>query len=247
MKLPILVLGLAIVSGQRFQQQSRQPVVSPAVLLASNARIQQQERLFQESQNANIDDQSQFNSGSNLNLQGDLEVQHISDNEFRQPTLRENIGIEKQSTQAQLTLFNGQIQERKSQQAIQNTQFINQNQLSRQSQDSQPIDGVFEPLNLPSGAYLLMGQIDTSFSCADRPYGYYADQGNDCRVFHVCNPYLFDDGRVETQQYSFMCNEHTVFDQKELTCVEQYAASPCEESYLHYSRNEEFGLPEEKN
>ncbi|XP_076035492.1 uncharacterized protein LOC143021711 [Oratosquilla oratoria] len=211
MRVAIFVLGLAIVSGQRFQKQIRQPVVSPAVLLASNARIQEKERLLQDGQNFNIEDQSNFNSDSNLNLRADIGVQSVSDSEFRQPTFREN------------------------------------SQLLHQSQDSQPIDGVFEPLNLPSGAYLLMGQIDTSFSCADRPYGYYADQGNDCRVFHVCNPYLFDDGRVETQQYSFMCNEHTVFDQKELTCVEQYAANPCEESYLHYSRNEEFGLPEEKN
>ncbi|XP_076035502.1 uncharacterized protein LOC143021715 [Oratosquilla oratoria] len=247
MRAAIFVLGLVIVSGQRFQQQSRQPVVSPAVLLASNAKIQHQERLFQESQNANIDVQSQLNYDDNLNLRADIGVQSVSDSEFRQPTLRENVDIENQPTQAQVTLFSGRIQEEKSQQATQNIQFINQNQPLHQSQDSQPIDGVFEPLNLPSGAYLLMGQIDTSFSCADRPYGYYADQGNDCRVFHVCNPYLFDDGRVETQQYSFMCNEHTVFDQKELTCVEKYAANPCGESYLHFSKNEEFGLPEEKN
>ncbi|XP_076035425.1 uncharacterized protein LOC143021685 [Oratosquilla oratoria] len=232
MRVAIFVLGLAIVSGQRFQLQSRQPVVSPSVLLASNARIKQQD--------ASIDVQSHLNSDGNLNLRADIGVQGISDGRFRQSTFRENVGIEKQPTQEQ-------FQEEKSQQANQNTQFIQQNQVLHQSQDSHPIDGVFEPLNLPSGAYLLMGQIDSSFSCADRPYGYYADQGNDCRVFHVCNPYLFDDGRVETQQYSFMCNEHTVFDQKELTCVEQYAANPCQESYLHYSRNEEFGLPQEKN
>ncbi|XP_076035598.1 uncharacterized protein LOC143021778 [Oratosquilla oratoria] len=123
-------------------------------------------------------------------------------------------------------------------------------QLSAQvrSSDSEfPVEGVFEPLNLPSGASLLMGQIDVSFSCGDRPYGFYADERNNCQVFHVCNPYLFDDGRVETHQYSFMCGEGRVFDQSELTCVDQFAAIPCAESSFFYSRNEDFGRPEEKN
>ncbi|XP_076035114.1 uncharacterized protein LOC143021466 [Oratosquilla oratoria] len=115
------------------------------------------------------------------------------------------------------------------------------------SQSEFPVDGVFEPLNLPSGASILMRQIDTSFQCADRPYGYYADEGNNCQVFHVCNPYLFDDGRIDTVQHSFMCNEGLRFDQKELTCVDQFAALPCPESSFFYSRNEEFGRPEEKN
>ncbi|XP_076035621.1 uncharacterized protein LOC143021783 [Oratosquilla oratoria] len=122
-------------------------------------------------------------------------------------------------------------------------------QLSAQvrSSDSEfPIEGVFEPLNLPSGASLLMGQIDVSFSCGDRPYGFYADEANNCQVFHVCNPYLFDDGRVETHQYSFMCGEGRVFDQSKLTCVDQFAAIPCSESSFFYSKNEEFGRPEEK-
>ncbi|XP_076034935.1 uncharacterized protein LOC143021395 [Oratosquilla oratoria] len=108
------------------------------------------------------------------------------------------------------------------------------------------INGQFEPLNLPAGASLLLGSIDTSFNCADRPYGYYADEGNDCRVFHVCNPYLFEDGRIETVQYSFMCGEGSVFDQSALTCVEQFAAIPCSESSFFYSRNEEFGRVQER-
>ncbi|XP_076034918.1 uncharacterized protein LOC143021369 [Oratosquilla oratoria] len=109
-----------------------------------------------------------------------------------------------------------------------------------------PVDGVFEPFNLPSGASLLMGQIDVSFSCGDRPYGFYADEANNCQIFHVCNPYLFDDGRIETHQYSFMCGEGRVFDQSKLTCVDQFAAIPCAESSFFHSRNEEFGRPEEK-
>ncbi|XP_076034932.1 uncharacterized protein LOC143021381 [Oratosquilla oratoria] len=108
------------------------------------------------------------------------------------------------------------------------------------------VNGEFEPLNLPSGASLLLGQIDTSFQCADRPYGYYADQGNACRVFHICNPYLFEDGRIETYQYSFLCGEGAIFDQRALTCAEQFAALPCQEAANFYFRNEKFGRTDEE-
>nr|XP_027233060.1 uncharacterized protein LOC113824523 [Penaeus vannamei] len=100
--------------------------------------------------------------------------------------------------------------------------FNNQN--SNDFHDS--VSGVFEPLNLPSGASALLGGITSAFSCLDRPYGYYADQDNSCRVFHVCNPTLFSNGAVETYQYSFMCGEGSVFDQKELTCVAESSAIP---------------------
>ena len=63
------------------------------------------------------------------------------------------------------------------------------------------IAGATEPLNLPSGASENLGNIDTSFSCIDRPYGYYADQRNDCKVFHVCYPALFLDGHSELYHY----------------------------------------------
>ncbi|XP_076035634.1 uncharacterized protein LOC143021789 [Oratosquilla oratoria] len=155
-------------------------------------------------------------------------------------------GNNNQNNQFQGSFSNSQLQS----EFQQSSQFQTANaQLAAQLRNTNsefPIDGVFEPLNLPSGASLLMRQIDTSFSCGDRPYGYYADEGNNCQVFHVCNPYLYSDGRIEAVQHSFMCNEGLRFDQKELTCVEQYAAIPCAESSFHYSRNEEFGLPEEK-
>ncbi|KAK7024221.1 hypothetical protein SK128_004555 [Halocaridina rubra] len=106
---------------------------------------------------------------------------------------------------------------------------------------------VFEPLNLPSGASLLLGSIDTGFSCVNRPYGYYADQDNSCRIFHVCNPALFSSGKIQTYQYSFMCGEGTIFDQNELTCKMAYDATPCQDAPNYYSRNEEFGRPEEKS
>ncbi|ROT62813.1 putative fibrous sheath CABYR-binding protein [Penaeus vannamei] len=91
---------------------------------------------------------------------------------------------------------------------------------------SDSVSGVFEPLNLPSGASALLGGITSAFSCLDRPYGYYADQDNSCRVFHVCNPTLFSNGAVETYQYSFMCGEGSVFDQKELPVWQSRPPSP---------------------
>ncbi|XP_064100668.1 probable serine/threonine-protein kinase DDB_G0278845 [Macrobrachium nipponense] len=121
------------------------------------------------------------------------------------------------------------------------------NAASSLSQFTDEVNGVFEPLNLPSGATLLLGRISSSFSCADRPYGYYADQENSCRVFHVCNPALFSDGKIETYQYSFMCGEGTVFDQDELTCKVEYDATPCQEAANFYFRNEQFGRLEDRN
>ncbi|XP_076034950.1 uncharacterized protein LOC143021399 [Oratosquilla oratoria] len=101
-------------------------------------------------------------------------------------------------------------------------------------------DSEIEPLNLPSGSSSRLGSVDTSFQCTGRPYGYYADQGNNCRVFHVCNPHAFPDGRGDTTQYSFICGEGSIFDQNELTCVEEYAALPCSEASNYYFRNEDF-------
>ncbi|XP_068239867.1 uncharacterized protein [Palaemon carinicauda] len=129
-------------------------------------------------------------------------------------------------------------------------QFRSSNQQQITSQSSinqyQEESGTFEPLNLPSGATLLLGDISTSFSCIDQPYGYYADQQNSCRVFHICYPALFSNGRVETYQYSFMCGEGTRFDQKEMTCVKESDAIPCNRSPEFYFKNAEFGLPEER-
>merc|ERR1711872_858190 len=108
--------------------------------------------------------------------------------------------------------------------------------------EDQAISGVFEPLNLPSGASAILGNIDTSFSCYDKPYGYYADRDNNCNLFHVCNPTLFSDGSIETYQYSFMCGEGTVFDQKELTCKVPVDAISCQESPSYFYVNEYFGI-----
>merc|ERR1712142_1056377 len=132
----------------------------------------------------------------------------------------------------------------------QRTEFQAQQQLVQQQQqdgyDSE-VQGVFEPLNLPSGASLLLGQVSTQFSCNDRPYGYYGDDTNNCQVFHICYPALFSSGVIETYQYSFMCGEGTQFDQKEMACVSHETALPCIETQNYYIKNAEFGLPHEKS
>ncbi|CAL4209029.1 unnamed protein product, partial [Meganyctiphanes norvegica] len=107
-------------------------------------------------------------------------------------------------------------------------------------------EGSFEPLNLPSGASFMLGDISSSFSCSDRPYGYYADVDNFCRVYHICNPQEFADGTVQTYQYSFMCGEGTVFDQRMQTCEREHMATPCSDAPNYYFINAQYGLPHEK-
>nr|XP_053647919.1 uncharacterized protein LOC128699324 [Cherax quadricarinatus] len=118
--------------------------------------------------------------------------------------------------------------------------------LLRSSDDLEQLNGILEPLNLSSGARLLLGDITSTFSCTDQPYGYYADQENSCRVFHVCYPAHFASGRIETYQYSFMCNDGSMFDQREMTCLQEGSAIPCHTSSQYYYRNTELGLPQEK-
>ncbi|CAL4061889.1 unnamed protein product [Meganyctiphanes norvegica] len=149
----------------------------------------------------------------------------------------------------------GSIVSQQQQQQQQQAQFQAQQQRQQQQQQQQQyktneqfeeVQGVFEPLNLPSGASLLLGSVSTEFSCNSLPYGYYGDEANNCHVFHICYPALFSSGVVETYQYSFMCGEGTQFDQKELACVSYESALPCGETKNYYFINREFGLQHEK-
>merc|ERR1712080_510275 len=80
----------------------------------------------------------------------------------------------------------------------------NQNQRQFEPQPA-PVDYEYEesqgdfvePLGLSSGAFELFGNIDTSFSCDGRIYGYYANEEFDCKILHVCQPmiYLMDPRR----------------------------------------------------
>nr|XP_027233059.1 uncharacterized protein LOC113824522 [Penaeus vannamei] len=203
--------------------QQKQLLPTNANQINSGSRFQsanQQDNSFQtfDNQRNSASTFSTFNNRQNLGGQ----FQQRSSSGFQIPT----------------STFNNQDSNRFSQNS-QTTSFL------QSSSDS--VSGVFEPLNLPSGASALLGGITSAFSCLDRPYGYYADQDNSCRVFHVCNPTLFSNGAVETYQYSFMCGEGSVFDQKELTCVAESSAIPCQESSNYFYTNEQFGRPEDKS
>jgi len=175
----------------------------------SNAFQQNSGSPFQQNSNAQSGN-SFFQSGSN---------QFGSDNRFQTNTNQINSGSRFQSSfdnQNSNNRFQSSFDNQDSNNRFQST-FNNLDSSNRFSQNSQSssflgtgssfdsssdsVSGVFEPLNLPSGASALLGSITSSFSCLDRPYGYYADQDNSCRVFHVCNPTLFSNGAVETYQY----------------------------------------------
>ncbi|XP_047502731.1 probable ATP-dependent RNA helicase ddx42 [Penaeus chinensis] len=203
-------------------------------------------------QNSNNRFQSSFdNQDSNNRFQSTFNNQD-SNNQFQSTFNNQDSKNQFQSTlnnqdsknQFQST-FNNQDSSNRFSQNSQASSFLRSGSSFDSSSDS--VRGVFEPLNLPSGASALLGGITSSFSCLDRPYGYYADQDNSCRVFHVCNPTLFSNGAVETYQYSFMCGEGSVFDQKELACVAESSAIPCLESSNYFYTNEQFGRPEDKS
>jgi len=95
---------------------------------------------------------------------------------------------------------------------------------------------------LPAGAEEVVGDIKTTFSCADKIYGYYADVDNECKIFHVCLPVTFPDQRTETFTFSFFCGNQTVFDQESLVCAWPDEAIPCNDAPLFYLPiNENFG------
>ena len=95
-------------------------------------------------------------------------------------------------------------------------------------------------LELPSNASLILGDIRSGFDCADLPYGFYADESNNCAVFHVCLPYINHDEFI-TRHFSFFCGEGTVFDQERLVCDFPENALPCSEASGFRKSNEYFG------
>ncbi|XP_068242617.1 U-scoloptoxin(01)-Cw1a-like [Palaemon carinicauda] len=103
-----------------------------------------------------------------------------------------------------------------------------------------------------SNGYLevLGGEPNQSFNCEGRPYGYYADVANDCKIFHICLPIPNDAGDVvETAQFSFFCGNQTVFSQESLACSHPQEALPCSESEALFDiSNADFGkIPEVTN
>jgi len=108
-------------------------------------------------------------------------------------------------------------------------------------------EAVQEPYGLSSGAFELFGNIDSSFNCEGRIYGYYANEELNCQIFHVCEPVSYPDGRQETIQHNFFCPNQTVFDQSLLVCNHVTDAIPCGESSAYHNLNEQFGIIPEQN
>nr|XP_027233054.1 nucleoporin-like protein amo1 [Penaeus vannamei] len=78
----------------------------------------------------------------------------------------------------------------------------------------------FEPLNLPSAQFLLGTSPPSAASTVPT---------------------------ATTLTNNFMCGEGSVFDQKELACVAESSAIPCQESSNYFYTNEQFGRPEDKS
>ncbi|KAK7084863.1 hypothetical protein SK128_010603 [Halocaridina rubra] len=77
--------------------------------------------------------------------------------------------------------------------------------------------------------------------CDDRVYGYYADQDNNCQIFHICHPYVDGDFFVKTRMFSFICGAGLVFDQSKLVCDFPEASIPCDVASQYYNINNYFG------
>lgn|ERR1719334_1749485 len=99
-------------------------------------------------------------------------------------------------------------------------------------------------LTLPANATKIRPTITDNFSCQGRRYGYYADQENDCQIFHVCVvlkqifPDTFTD--EDTIKFSFICPEHTIFTQDAMVCAWPRDAVPCKDAHLLYHMNQNF-------
>ncbi|KAG8201519.1 hypothetical protein JTE90_011194 [Oedothorax gibbosus] len=93
-----------------------------------------------------------------------------------------------------------------------------------------------EAYNLPDGADILVGPIKSTFNCFND--GYYADVDNNCQIFHVCHSVDREDGSRDTQQWSFLCGNQTLFNQLTLTCSDPEESIPCPDAPSFYNIND---------
>ncbi|XP_013785270.1 uncharacterized protein LOC106469326 [Limulus polyphemus] len=93
--------------------------------------------------------------------------------------------------------------------------------------------------DLPDGVKLLLGKVDTSFVCSND--GYYADVGNKCKIFHVCETVRYPNGQQEIKQSSFMCGNQTVFNQASFTCAFPEESILCKNAPDFFYLNNKLG------
>ncbi|XP_071518996.1 uncharacterized protein [Panulirus ornatus] len=103
--------------------------------------------------------------------------------------------------------------------------------------------------DLAADAETVVGVINKNFSCDGREYGYYADQNQNCQVFHICMPVQTALGRtLDTFQFSFFCPSRTRFSQDSRTCIDEEHAYPCHKAHNLYDLNKHIGQrPSKKN
>jgi len=96
---------------------------------------------------------------------------------------------------------------------------------------------------LAAGIENFITNIDKSFTCDGKNYGYYADVQNECKLFHVCLPMENEVGKENTmEQFTFACGNQTVFNQETLTCTNVEDSIDCADSTnLFESINAHFG------
>ncbi|XP_023232251.1 uncharacterized protein LOC111632112 [Centruroides sculpturatus] len=91
---------------------------------------------------------------------------------------------------------------------------------------------------LPEEAEAIIGApIVKTFNCEDKGRGYFADQGMDCKIFHICHP-----SPNGVLQYSFLCGNQTIFNQISLTCTHPDEAVPCQDAHNYYFINRRFSV-----
>ncbi|XP_013793659.1 uncharacterized protein LOC106477663 [Limulus polyphemus] len=95
---------------------------------------------------------------------------------------------------------------------------------------------------LPEQAKIIVGSINTDFSCDGRHSGYYADTDNNCQVFHICYSRTLADGTQLAERQSFVCGNQTIFNQLSLTCAFPADAVPCTDASDFYYINENIGV-----
>ncbi|XP_076308530.1 U-scoloptoxin(01)-Cw1a-like [Tachypleus tridentatus] len=95
---------------------------------------------------------------------------------------------------------------------------------------------------LPDQVKIILGPINTDFSCDGRHPGYYADTKSNCQVFHICYSRTLTDGTLQAERQSFFCGNQTVFNQLSLTCTFPNDAVPCTEASDFYYLNENIGI-----
>ncbi|KAK7067368.1 hypothetical protein SK128_028019, partial [Halocaridina rubra] len=81
--------------------------------------------------------------------------------------------------------------------------------------------------------YPLLAAIPrTTFTCRGHTAGYYADPETGCQVYHMCD--------TLQKQYSYLCPNHTLFNQKFMVCDHWYMVN-CSSATSFYDLNHHIG------